>query len=215
MRRAILAIGLAAWMTSAAGTARAADDQQTTVNDAAGAVREMKAETGIAKTGLLHRAKAVLIVPSALDVAVGIGGAGGRAVLLVHERHGWSDPAFYSVATASAGVQLGAKQVTSVLLIMTDRALRSFLQDSNVTVGAQANLTAVRFDANRVAQLGGADVVLWSKSQGLFAGAAVQAQGFVQNGGANRAYYGRDVTAPEIADGAVHNPGAARLRAAL
>lgn len=202
-------------MMCAAGAARAANDQQQTVDDATAAVQMMKTETGIAKSGLLRRAKAVLIVPSAVDVALGIGGAGGRAVLLVHGPHGWSDPAFYSVATASAGAQLGAKQVTSVLLIMSDRALRSFLQDSNVTVGAQANLTAVRFDANRVAQLGGADVVLWSKSQGLFAGAAVQAQGFVQNNTSNQAYYGRNVTVAQIADGSVRNPAADRLRAAL
>ena len=215
MKGKILAISLASWVALAAVPALAANDQQQTVDDALGAVQAMRAETGFAKSGLLRRAKAVLIVPSAFNLAVGIGGTGGRAVLLVHSRHGWSDPAFYSVAIASAGLQVGAKEVTSVLLIMTDRALRSFLQDSNVTVGAQANLTAARYDANGVTELGGADVVLWSKSEGLFAGGAVQAQGFVQNQASDRAYYGRDATAAQIVAGTVRNPAADRLRAAL
>jgi lipid-binding SYLF domain-containing protein len=216
MRRNFLKAGLAMALALAlTRPALAADDQQQTVDDSLAALRAMKADTGITKTGLLRRAKAVLIVPSAVSAAFGIGGTGGRAVLLVRTAHGWSDPAFYSVASASAGFQIGAKEVTSVLLIMTDRALRSFLQDSNVTIGAQANLTAVRYDVNRVATLGDADTILWSKTEGFFAGGAVQAQGFVQNTESDRAYYGRDVNASQIAAGAVRNRGADRLRAAL
>jgi len=216
MRQTLPAIVLALSIGLASPAALAANGgPQQVVGDSIAAVQEMKAETGFTRSGLLRRAKAVLIVPSAVKVAVGVGGEGGQGVLLVRRGRSWSDPAFYTVASASAGFQLGARDTTIVLLIMTDRALNAFLQGNNVTVGAQANLTAAQYSANRVGELGGQDIVLWSRSEGLFAGGSVSVQGFTQNRDYDSRYYGRDVPAAAIIRGAVRNPDAGRLRAAL
>jgi SH3 domain-containing YSC84-like protein 1 len=216
MTRILLAFGLALGVALASTPAgAAASDPQQVVSDAITAVQEMKTETGFARSGLLRRAKAVLIVPAAVKVAVGVGGEGSQAVLLARRGRGWSDPAFYTVAAASAGFQLGARETTTVLLIMTQRALNAFLQDTNVTVGAQANLTAAQYSANTVGELGGQDIVLWSRSQGLFAGGSVSAQGFTQNRDYDREYYGRNVSAAAIIRGAIRSPDSQRLRAVL
>ena len=215
----VISLSVCAVMASLAfsplGALAAASDQQQVVDGATSAVLQMRQARGFTRSGVLARAKAALIVPHALRGAVGIGLQGGRALLVENKGGRWSDPAFYTVGGVSIGPQIGGEATTSVLLIMTDRALDKLLQPSNATAGAQATLTAARFDANRVAQLGGADVIIWSSSEGAFAGANVDLTGFTQDSAANRAYYGSPADASAVFDRPVGSVADARLRAAL
>ncbi len=215
----VISLSVCAVMASLAfsplGALAAASDQQQVVDGATSAVLQMRQARGFTRSGVLARAKAALIVPHALRGAVGIGLQGGRALLVENKGGRWSDPAFYTVGGVSIGPQIGGEATTSVLLIMTDRALDKLLQPSNATAGAQATLTAARFDANRVAQLGGADVIIWSSSEGAFAGANVDLTGFTQDSAANRAYYGSPSDASAVFDRPVGSVADARLRAAL
>lgn len=45
-------------------------------------------------------------------------------MLLAHTRHGRSPPAFYTLGSASFGLQIGLEQAELVMFIMSDRALR-------------------------------------------------------------------------------------------
>ena len=195
--------------------ASARSDAQAVVDGAVAAVQAMRASSDFAASGLLQRAKAVLIVPRSLKVAVVAGGEGGHAVLVGRTARGWSDPAFYTVGSGSLGPQIGVRNSTSVLLIMTDRALNTFLQNSNVTLGALGNVTVGQFSKTGSATIGGQDAVLWTDAQGLFIGGSVAAQGLAQDADYNRAYYGRNVPAIDVLANLVHNPAAAPLRAAL
>ena len=179
------------------------------------AVRTMKTSTGFATSGLLGRARGVVIVPRALKVALIAGGSGGRAVLVGRTPKGWSDPAFYTVGSGSLGPQVGVRESTIVVLLMTERALDAFLRQSNVTLGADANLTVGQFNTSGAAAIGDQDVVVWTDAQGLFIGGSVAGQGFNQDADYNRAYYGRNVPAIDVLAGLVHNPAAGRLRAVL
>jgi lipid-binding SYLF domain-containing protein len=211
-----LGVGLAG--CAPASTARSDNEAQTVVDGAVTAVQQMRGSPGFASSSLLERAKAVVIVPRSLKIAVIAGGAGGHAVLLAHTAHGWSNPAFYTVASGSLGPQIGVRESTIVLLLMTDRALNAFLHTNNVTLGASANLTVAQYSASGGAAIGSQDVVAWTDSQGLFVGGSVAAQGFTQDGALDRAYYGytgQNMTAAEILANAAHNPGADRLKAAL
>ncbi len=209
------ALALAATFALPLAAQEAANDQQQVVDGATSAVMQMRGNTGFARSGVLARAKAALIVPHAVRGALGIGLQGGRAVLVLNKGGHWSNPAFYSVGGISVGLQIGGETTTSVLLIMTDRALGPLLRQSNATGGAQATLTAAHYDANRIAQIGGADVVIWSTSDGAFAGANVDLTGFVQDSSANAAYYGAPMDATAIFQRAPANPGDAKLRRAL
>ncbi len=199
----------------AATTAQAADDQQALVDAATATVAQMRASTGFARSGLLARAKAALIVPHALRGAFIVGAQGGQAILIRNQGRTWSNPAFYTVGGVSIGPQIGGEATTSVLLIMTDRALKTLLQPSNATGGVQASLTAARYNANRIAQIGGADVVIWSTSEGAFVGADIDLTGFRQNSDADGAYYGKPVDATAIFASAAANPADAKLRRAF
>ncbi len=165
MRSLSLPICAAVIALSFAPLAHAAGDQQQVVNDAASAIEQMRT-SGIAKSGVPGRAKAALIVPHAVRGALGIGAEGGEAVLVENKGGKWSAPAFYAAGGVSIGPQVGGEVTAAVLLIITDRALDRLLKPSNVTGGAQATLTAAHYNANRVAELGGADLVIWSKSEG-------------------------------------------------
>lgn len=211
-----LGVGLAGCAPQSAATN--SSEAQTIVDGAVAAVQQMRTSGGFANTGLLERAKAVVIVPRSLKIAVLAGGADGHAVLVAHTSHGWSEPAFYTVASGSLGPQIGVRESTIVLLLMTDRALNAFLHNNNVTLGASANLTVAQYSASGAASFGSQDVVVWTDSQGLFIGGSVAAQGFTQDVALDQAYYGysgQSLTVTEIIANAVHNSGADRLRAAL
>lgn len=213
-------LGLGVGLTGCASQSPATNgsEAQTVVDGAVAAVQQMRTSSDIVSSGVLGRAKAVVIVPRSLKIAVIAGGSGGHAVLLARTAHGWSNPAFYTVASGSLGPQVGVRESTIVLLLMTDRALNAFLHNNNVTLGASANLTVAQYSASGAAAIGSQDVVVWTDSQGLFIGGSVAAQGFRQDFALDRAYYGnagQNMTATEILANAGHNPGADKLKAAL
>lgn len=82
--------------------------------------------------GLANDAAGMLVMPVMTEVGFGIGGSYGRGALRV----GQSSVDYYSVAGASAGLQLGAQQFSHVLFFMTQDALRNFRTASGWTAGA-------------------------------------------------------------------------------
>ena len=213
-----LSTGLVGCATQTTSPAAASSQAQQVVDGAVTAVQAMKASASFAGSGLLGRAKGVLIVPGAVKVALVAGGSGGSAVLVGRTATGWSNPAFYTVGAGSLGPQIGIQDTTTVLLLMTDKALNALLKNSGVTLGASAGLTVAQYGASGAAAVGGQDVVVWTNSKGLFIGGSVAAQGFSQDFATDQAYYGfagQNMTAAEILAGAARNPGADKLVAAL
>jgi len=96
-------------------------------------------------------------------------------------------------------------------------AIRAFSRGGNVTLGVDASVAAGPM--GRDAQAGVAPtaaIYSYSRSKGLFVGAAVEGAVLVTQKDENARYYGRPVSAHEILSGHVAPPrGAAPLRAAL
>src|SRR5690606_26484867 len=79
---------------------------------------------------LLARAKAVMVFPMLLKGAFLVGGEGGTGVLLSRDDAGnWSSPAFYTLGALSFGLQIGGQASEAMLSIMTDRGLKSIIDD--------------------------------------------------------------------------------------
>src|SRR5258708_7669451 len=91
---------------------------------------------------MMHRARAVLIVPRLVKGGFIFGAEGGDGVLLKRNGRSWSSPAFYSLASASFGLQIGLEQAELVFIIMTDRALLG-IEHSEVKLGAGPGVTVV------------------------------------------------------------------------
>jgi len=165
----------------------------------------------------LRDARAVLIVPGLVKGGFIFGAEGGDGVLLARTRHGWSDPAFYSLGSASFGLQIGLEQAQLVMIIMTDRALRAVERDK-FKFGADAGLTVITLGAGAGAATSGnlsGDIILWSKAQGAYGGITLNGSVIAPEDDTNADFYGHSVTVPQILSGGPKNPAAAPLRANL
>lgn len=195
--------------------ALAAGDEQATVDHALGTLQDLRRdkEFGNARE-LLHRARAVLIAPRIFKAGFFVGGEGGQAVLMRRGPHGWSDPAFYTVASASFGLQIGAQESEMVMFIMSDRALRALMQD-RFKIGANAGIAVATLGSTvegATTSHVGADIVVWASSSGAYAGISLNGTLVEPNREADADYYGRSVTSHDIVwRRNVHNPAAESL----
>lgn len=197
---AMIAVSLLAG-TAAVPSFAATSDEQTVVDHAIGTLRDLRSdkEFGNART-LLHRARAVLIAPRIFKAGFFFGGESGQAVLMARGPNGWSNPAFYTVASASFGLQIGAQESEMIMLIMTDRALRALMQNS-FKIGANAGLAIVTLGSTVEAATTshvGADIVVWASASGIYAGISLDGTLVEPRREADRSFYGRPVTSSDI-----------------
>jgi SH3 domain-containing YSC84-like protein 1 len=170
---------------------------------------------------LLENAVCVGIIPSELKFAFGFGGHYGRGVL-VCRRGGngvWGAPSMFTVGGGSFGFQIGGKSTDVVFLVMNPEGMKKLVQDS-VKLGAEVSAAAgpVGRSAEGAtdAQLH-AQILSYSRTRGLFAGASLSGAVVKQDEDDNQKLYGRKVTAKQILiDGTVRTPRAAQpLNSAL
>lgn len=105
-----------------------------------------------------------------------------------------------------------------MLLVMNDGAMGRLFTDG-FTVGGDASAAAgpVGLDASaRTAAMRNAEILSYSRSQGLFVGIALVRATVRPDGEANRELYGRDTTNREILTGGIETPAVAdKFEAAL
>jgi lipid-binding SYLF domain-containing protein len=199
--------------------ALAGPDQQATVDHALGTLQDLRRdkEFGNARQ-LLQTARAVLIAPRIFKGAFFVGGEGGTGVLLVRGKHGWSDPAFYTIGSASFGLQIGAKESELILIIRSERALNALMHDK-FKIGGDAGIAVATLGSDvqgATTANAGADIIAWASSSGAFAGLSLDGSVIAPQNEADESYYGRAVSAADIVRRhAVSNPAAAGLRHAL
>ena len=63
----------------------------------------------------------------------------------MHQDGRWSGPAFYNMGGVSIGAQAGVSSGQIALILMDDRALRTFGQDNKFSLNADAGLTFVNY----------------------------------------------------------------------
>ena len=164
----------------------------------------------------LKDAKGVLIYPQVLKAGFIFGGSGGTGVLLSRDgKTGeWSNPAFYTMGSASVGLQIGGESAEVVLLVMSQKGMDSLLTskfklggDASVALGpvgggAQSDITT--------------DFLSFSRSQGLYAGVNLDGSYLSVRDSLNKAYYGKEVSPIDIiVRHSVSNRGATPLREEL
>jgi lipid-binding SYLF domain-containing protein len=215
---ALAALGLAFLLPA---TANAATDQQNLVDEARITLDHLQTDKsfGNAKE-LLRKARAVLIVPNLVKAGFFLGGEGGDGVMLARSARGtWTDPAFYTLASASFGLQIGIQDAEVIMIVNTDKALTALEQDE-FKFGAQAGLAVVTLGAGAQAAsstaLTSADIIVWSSASGAYAGITLEGSLVKPRDSYNETYYGRPIAVREILYmNAGRNPGAEGLRAAL
>jgi len=81
---------------------------------------------------LANKASGMLVMPVVTEAGLGIGGSFGRGAL----RIGSSTVDYYSATSASAGLQIGGQQFSSVLFFMTQDSLTDFRRANGWAAGA-------------------------------------------------------------------------------
>jgi len=153
---------------------------------------------------LLNKAECVIVIPSVLKFAIGIGGDFGRGAITCrtgqHFTGHWSPPALFALEGANIGFQLGGQATDFVLLVMNPKGANSIL-GSKVKLGADASAAAgpkgrtAAADTDIVMK---AEVLTYSRSRGLFAGISLEGSTLRSDGSANKKLYGRSLSAKEI-----------------
>jgi SH3 domain-containing YSC84-like protein 1 len=153
------------------------------------------------------------VIPSLKKAAFIIGGEYGAGVMSCRTK-GWSAPAFMQLAKGSWGFQIGAEEVDLVLLIMNQRGVDKLLQDK-ISLGADASVAAGPVGRSVAAATDGqmhAEMLSYSRSQGLFAGIDLSGGVLRPDKDADARAYGPNVEARGIIEGAerIRMPAAAR-----
>lgn len=153
---------------------------------------------------VLNKAECVIVMPTVLKFAFGVGGDFGRGAITCrtgeHFTGPWSAPALFALEGGNIGFQLGGQATDFVLLVVNPRGAESIL-GSKVKLGADAAAAAgpkgrtAAADTDIVMR---AEVLSYSRSRGLFAGISLEGSTLRSDGSANRKLYGRDLSAKEI-----------------
>jgi lipid-binding SYLF domain-containing protein len=196
-----LLLGLAA-TASTPNSAPLTTKDKATLTDSVKVLDELTSapDKGIPQE-LLAKADCILIFPSVDKGAFIVGGKHGNGVASCRQPDGtMGSLAFYTVGGASVGFQIGGQTTDLVMLIMNEAGISHLLADK-FTIGGEAAATAGPVgrttQASTDAQMH-AQILSWSRSQGLFAGAAIDGSVVKPNAEANRRLYGKDTTGKEI-----------------
>ena len=196
--------------------ARSASREDDRLNNSALVMKEaMGMQSGIPQS-LLERAFCVIVIPSVIKGAFGVGGSYGRGAMSCRSGENfkgpWTPPSMMALEGVSFGFQAGGQATDFVLLVMNSRGARSILS-GKVKIGGDAAASAGPIGRNMQANLDifmRTTILSYSRSRGLFAGASLEGSTLRPDNRANRNLYRKDVSAKSIViDGAVPTPASA------
>jgi lipid-binding SYLF domain-containing protein len=194
------------------------DKEQDRVENAGKAMKEILDAPDSIPQSVLDKADCVVVLPSVLKFAIGIGGSYGRGVMTCRGgktfKGRWGAPTMMALEGGSFGLQLGGQATDFVLLLMNSRAASSILS-SKVKLGGDASAAAGPVGRTASAETDvamRAEILSYSRARGLFAGISLEGSTLRADNGANKNLYGKDVSAQAIVfNGAVPTPASAKL----
>lgn len=193
---------LAAAVIAATGLTAYAEEKahERRIRLSAELVRDMAAQDDAASMAdVIKSGKGVAIFPAVTKAGLMIGGQVGEGLVLLRNPNGtWNGPSFMGLSGASIGIQIGAQSVGLVLVITNEDGLRAFTGGNSFKLGADVAIAAGPVGRDTSAATDSrakASIYSYSMSKGLFAGMTFEGSVLNQNRDANRAYWGRDMSA--------------------
>jgi lipid-binding SYLF domain-containing protein len=170
-------------------------------------------------TELFEKAHCVVIVPELKTAAFIVGGKYGKGYVSCRNKaaSGWSAPGAVRIEGGSVGFQIGASSTDLIMLVMSQRGAEKLLE-SQFTIGAGASAAAGPVGRTATAQTDAqlrADILSWSRSQGLFAGIALEGATLRQDLDDNATLYGKKLETRDIVATGVEAPAEAASLMAL
>lgn len=151
---------------------------------------------------LMAKSYCIVIVPSLKTGAFIVGGKYGKGYVSCRNKSGsgWSAPGTVRIEGGSFGFQIGGSATDLIMLVMSERGADKLLSDK-FTLGAEASVAAGPVGRTATAQTDvqmHAEILSWSRSQGLFAGLALEGATLRQDLDDNETLYGSKLDNREI-----------------
>ena len=201
MRYALVLLGIALLSMPA----QAQQKENDRVQNAGAVMKEILNVPDNIPQELLDKAECVIVLPSVLKFAIAFGGSYGRGVMTCRGGKdfdgAWAAPTMMALEGGSFGFQLGGQATDYVLLVMNPRGADSVLSSKvKLGVGIAAAAGPKGRDASAATDVAlRAEILSYSRSRGLFAGAFLDGSTLRPDNNANQKLYGQKLTAKEIA----------------
>jgi SH3 domain-containing YSC84-like protein 1 len=168
---------------------------------------------------MLANAHCIVIVPGLKSAAFVVGGKYGKGYVSCRTKNGkgWSAPGTVRIEGGSVGFQIGGSTTDLIMLVMNQRGADKLLS-SKFTLGAEGSVAAGPVGRTATAQTDTqmrAEILSWSRSQGVFAGLALTGATLRQDLDDNATLYGKRLQNRQIVTTSVRTPKAAEKLIAL
>jgi len=197
-------LAIAACLSLAASAVYAATKEQRRLEKCGLVMQEILKIPDNLPQQVLAKAECVIVFPSLLKVAFGMGKDYGRGAMVCRtgkEFNGpWGSPAMYALEGDSIGMQIGGEATDLILLVMNQRGAASILS-SKIKLGGDASAAAGPKGRDASANTDAwmrAEIVSYSRSRGLFAGVSLEGSTLRPDNKANARIYGRKISAKAI-----------------
>jgi lipid-binding SYLF domain-containing protein len=170
-------------------SSRAFKEAELTLTKSTGVYKEIsEGKYGKVPQSILDKVRCVAVFPDTVTVSAGLGGTHGDGVGFCKTSTGqWENPMFLNLIGGSVGLQAGVKSADMVLYITGEKAAQALLKGS-FKVGGELSAVAGTFD--KTVPSPQAEVVAYSRSQGLFMGASLDGVSISRDDSDERAFYG-------------------------
>ncbi|HUA97518.1 MAG TPA: lipid-binding SYLF domain-containing protein [Terracidiphilus sp.] len=160
---------------------------------------------------VLEHAKCIAVVPTLVKGGFIFGGEGGAGVASCRTDHGWSAPAFFTIAGGSWGLQIGLEGVSLVMVFQNQQGMQELLS-SKFQLGAGGSVAAGPVGRHASADTDwkmNAEILTYSRAKGVFAGLTLHGAVVSRDNSEMDAFYNPDTTTRAVLMGRVASPQAA------
>src|SRR4051812_3591397 len=164
---------------------------------------------------VLNKAECVIVLPSVKKGGFLVAASYGRGLMSCRSGKNfdgeWSPPVMMQSSGGSFGLQAGGQATDFVVLVMNDKGARAVLH-GKAKLGADASVAAgpVGRDAEASTNAAmSAEMLSYSRAQGVFAGVSLSGTSLGPDSGANEKLYGKKVTGDQIFAGTEQAPPSA------
>ena len=204
MRILSLSLSILLVLAGLAAPAAAQSDEEKRITNAATVLAEVLGIPDNVPADVLDKAECVIILPSVVKFAIGIGGSYGRGVMTCRGGAAfdgpWGAPTMMMLAGGSFGLQIGGQATDFVLFVMNSRGAEGILS-SQVKLGADVSAAAGPKGRTATASTDAtmrAEILSYSRSRGLFAGISLEGATLRPDQDANEEIYGKVIPARDI-----------------
>ena len=183
------------------------EKEQERVKESGNVMKELVNSPSGIPMSVLNKAECVIVLPSVKKAGFIVAGEYGRGVMTCRKGENfdgpWSAPAMMQSSGGSFGLQAGGQATDFVVLVMNDQGARALMK-GKAKLGADASVAAGPVGREAEASTNAAmsaQMLSYSRAQGVFAGVSLSGTSLGPDGGANEKLYGKKVTATQIIGG--------------